>query len=171
MDAATESPSSRPESPSSRPERPESPSSRPERPESPSSRPERPESPSSRLRLPATGSGSPAPLGRRLGALMLDGALCVLVASAYRGFHWESQHYLNVVVLFVEYLILLPLGGQTLGMWLTRIRVVSTTGARLSPRWVALRTVLLFLLVPAVVLDRDRRGLHDRASGTVVICV
>jgi len=32
-----------------------------------------------------------------------------------------------------------------------------------------LRTVLLAALVPAVVWDRDRRGLHDRAAGTVVV--
>lgn len=127
------------------------------------------ETPSSRLDLPERGRGSAAPLGRRLGALMIDGAVCLLIASLYRGFRWESQHYLNVGVLFVEYLVLLPIGGQTLGMWVARIRVVSTTGRRLSPWWVALRTLLLFLLVPAVILDRERRGLHDRASGTVVV--
>jgi uncharacterized RDD family membrane protein YckC len=31
------------------------------------------------------------------------------------------------------------------------------------------RTVLLFLLVPAVVFDRDGRGLHDRLSDTAVV--
>jgi hypothetical protein len=29
------------------------------------------------------------------------------------------------------------------------------------------RTLLLMLVVPAVVWDRDGRGLHDRLSGTV----
>ena len=29
--------------------------------------------------------------------------------------------------------------------------------------------LLLFLLVPAVIWDRDGRGLHDRARGTAVI--
>jgi uncharacterized RDD family membrane protein YckC len=33
----------------------------------------------------------------------------------------------------------------------------------------ALRTLLLVLLVPAVVTDRDGRGLHDKAAGTVVV--
>jgi hypothetical protein len=34
---------------------------------------------------------------------------------------------------------------------------------------VLVRTVLLVLVVPAVVYDRDYRGLHDRASNAVVV--
>jgi hypothetical protein len=33
----------------------------------------------------------------------------------------------------------------------------------------AVRTALLVLLVPAVVIDRNNRGLHDRAAGIVVV--
>lgn len=121
--------------------------------------------------LPETGAGSAASYGQRLLALLIDGAVCVLVASAYRGFSWESRHYLNVAVLFLEYVILLPVGGQTIGMWLTRIRVVSLRGGRISVGWAAVRTLLLFAVIPAVVTDRNHRGLHDRASGTVVVRV
>ena len=38
-----------------------------------------------------------------------------------------------------------------------------------SPGWLLLRTALLGFLIPAVVWDRDRRGLHDKAAGTVVV--
>jgi hypothetical protein len=31
------------------------------------------------------------------------------------------------------------------------------------------RTVLLCLLIPAFITDRDQRGLHDRAAGTVLV--
>jgi uncharacterized RDD family membrane protein YckC len=34
---------------------------------------------------------------------------------------------------------------------------------------IVVRTLLLFLLVPAVVFDRDGRGLHDRLSETAVV--
>lgn len=120
--------------------------------------------PGAALGLPASGSGSPAPLGRRVGAFLMDGLVCDLVAALFR--HIAGW---NVVVLIIEYLLLLPSGGQTLGMWVAGIRVVSLRGGRIRPWWALLRTVLLVLLVPAVVLDRDRRGLHDRASGTVVV--
>ena len=32
-----------------------------------------------------------------------------------------------------------------------------------------LRTALLLLLIPALIWDRDGRGLHDRAAGTAVV--
>jgi len=41
--------------------------------------------------------------------------------------------------------------------------------AAVDPGRILVRTVLLFLLVPAVVFDRDGRGLHDRLSDTAVV--
>jgi hypothetical protein len=34
---------------------------------------------------------------------------------------------------------------------------------------VAVRTVLLCLAVPALIWDRDQRGLHDKAAQTVLV--
>jgi uncharacterized RDD family membrane protein YckC len=34
---------------------------------------------------------------------------------------------------------------------------------------VAIRTALLLLVIPAVVINREGRGLHDKAAGTVVL--
>ena len=60
--------------------------------------------------------------------------------------------------------------GQTIGKRVVGIRVIRVDGDGLAPfRWLVLRTVLLGVLVPPVVWDRDRRGLHDRAAGTVVV--
>jgi uncharacterized RDD family membrane protein YckC len=33
------------------------------------------------------------------------------------------------------------------------------------------RTILLMLLIPAVIWDRDQRGLHDRLARTAVVRV
>jgi uncharacterized RDD family membrane protein YckC len=127
--------------------------------------------PGSDLGLPRDGPGSVAGFGVRLGALLIDGAVCVLIASLFGGFRWESQHFVNLAVLAAEYLILLPLGGQTVGMRVTRLRVMTLRGRRVPFRWVLLRTLLLLLVVPAVFSDHDLRGMHDRASGTVVVRV
>jgi len=35
--------------------------------------------------------------------------------------------------------------------------------------WALVRTVLLLTVVPALITDRDLRGLHDRAADTIVI--
>jgi uncharacterized RDD family membrane protein YckC len=35
--------------------------------------------------------------------------------------------------------------------------------------WALVRTILLLAVVPALITDRDLRGLHDRAANTIVI--
>jgi len=42
-------------------------------------------------------------------------------------------------------------------------------GGRLGPFGALLRSLAICLVVPAVVWDRDGRGLHDRSVGTVVV--
>jgi uncharacterized RDD family membrane protein YckC len=58
------------------------------------------------------------------------------------------------------------IGHLVLGM-----RVVPLTGGRLAPWRALLRTVLVSLFVPAVIMDADQRGLHDRAAGTLLVRV
>ena len=53
--------------------------------------------------------------------------------------------------------------GSTPGKRLLGLRVVAVYGLGRLALWrVAVRTVLLGLAVPALVWDRDGRGLHDR---------
>jgi uncharacterized RDD family membrane protein YckC len=60
--------------------------------------------------------------------------------------------------------------GQTPGMALAGLRCISIRdGGAIGLGRALLRAVLLALLIPAVFLDGDRRGLHDRAAGSVVI--
>jgi len=42
-------------------------------------------------------------------------------------------------------------------------------GGRVAWLWVLVRTVLLLLVIPAVVYDRDQRGLHDKAAGAIAV--
>jgi uncharacterized RDD family membrane protein YckC len=49
--------------------------------------------------------------------------------------------------------------------------VVRLDGRPVGLLWSLVRTLLLVLVIPALVWDRDYRGLHDRAAGTVVINV
>ena len=49
------------------------------------------------------------------------------------------------------------------------IRVISLAHGRLDPARSALRTLLLCLVVPPLVFDRDQRGLHDKAAGSVAV--
>ena len=76
--------------------------------------------------------------------------------------------WLPLFVFAVMTAALLVLFGTTVGKRLVGIRITAT-GERNWPWPVAMvvRTLLLCLALPAVVYDRDQRGLHDRAAGTV----
>ena len=55
-------------------------------------------------------------------------------------------------------------------MYLTGLRVVRVDAIAPVGIFRAIeRTVLLMLLIPALVLDRDLRGFHDRLTATAVI--
>jgi uncharacterized RDD family membrane protein YckC len=107
-----------------------------------------------------------ASLQRRFGALMLDWLLCLLIA----GFIGKFPNNWAPVVLIVEYTFFIGLFGQTPGMRLLKVACVSVDDGRPIGPWRALiRGALLALLVPALIMDKQRRGWHDRAAGSVVI--
>ncbi|GIH70923.1 RDD family protein [Sphaerimonospora thailandensis] len=126
--------------------------------------------PGVRLGLPESGSGAVAGWGRRIGAVLVDWLICSWAIAA--GLLRQQGQDVGVVglgVFALEYVLLVSTVGMTLGMRLLRIRVAALNGGRPSLPAVLLRTFLLCLAVPALIWDRDRRGLHDRASGTVVV--
>ncbi|MEU7042307.1 RDD family protein [Streptomyces varsoviensis] len=123
-----------------------------------------------RLGLPKDGPGSLASLGRRVGALCVDWALCMLIAYAFLA-DGSAQRAGNWALLVFLVLSLLTVGtvGSTPGKRLLGLRVVGEGGGRLSLPRVALRSVLLVLVIPAVIWDRDSRGLHDKLARAVQV--
>jgi len=125
---------------------------------------DRPAYPGERFGLPANGPRSVAGMGRRLGALLIDWAVCTLIATAL--FH---DQYWTLVVFAVQDYLLTALTGLTLGKRLTGIRVARLDGRPVGLGWGLVRTLLLLTVIPPLITDRDLRGLHDRAANTVVI--
>ncbi|MFE2094841.1 RDD family protein [Streptomyces sp. NPDC059460] len=123
-----------------------------------------------RLGLPEEGPGAIAPLGRRFGALFVDWALCLLIAYGLfaRG---DQQAAGNWALGIFVVLSVLTVGtvGCTPGKRILGIRVVGEGGGRLGLGRVIIRSVLLCLAIPALVWDRDGRGLHDRLSRAVQV--
>lgn len=110
---------------------------------------------------------NPAGLGPRLGALMIDWVLCLLIASIYASPFEKS--WPAVLVLILANTFFLGLFGQTPGMRLLRIRCVSyPDGGVLGLGRGLLRAVLLGLFIPAILLNSQGRGLHDRLAGSIV---
>lgn len=121
--------------------------------------------PGERLGLPATGSGSVARVGRRLGALAIDWACALVISIAF--FNYDSMATLAVFVI-VQVLFIPTIGGspghRALGM-----RLVLVQGGWVGLWRPLIRTVLLALVIPAVIWDPDQRGLHDKAVGTILV--
>ena len=117
--------------------------------------------------MPAEGPGSLAPFGARVRAYLVDavaaGLLTMLFAGPGRGF-WTL---LTFAVLTAVTLVLF---GQTPGMRLVGLRLAHPRPEEgLAPWRAVVRTALLCLLVPALVVDADGRGLHDRLTDTAVV--
>ena len=126
--------------------------------------------PGERLGLPEEGSGAVAGWGRRLAAVLLDWRLCTwAIAGGLLQLERTDAGLIGLGVFALENIVLVGTLGMTLGMRIFRIRVAALNGGRPSFGAVVLRTLLLCLAVPALILDRDRRGLHDRAARTVVV--
>jgi uncharacterized RDD family membrane protein YckC len=125
-----------------------------------------------RLGLPQQGPRSVAGMGRRLGALFIDWGIALLIVSPFTGhraFAPGSNSPWVLAVFAAEYIVLVSLVGRTIGMRLCGIGIMRLDGGRVAFPWVVVRTILLLLVVPAVIYDRDRRGLHDKAADCVVV--
>lgn len=122
------------------------------------------------LGLPEHGPGSIARPGRRLGALAVDWGLCLLIAYGLLtdGYDQATGNW-ALLVFFVLGLLTVGTVGFTPGKRLFGLRVVPEGGGRLNPLRTLLRTVLLCVAVPALIWDRDGRGLHDRLARTIEV--
>ncbi|XXG07365.1 RDD family protein [Micromonospora sp. SH-82] len=99
---------------------------------------------------------------------MIDWILCLLVSYLFADPTRDA--WSTVAVLIVEYGFFLGLFGQTPGMYICRIACVSyPDGGRIGIPRALLRGALLALVVPALLMDAERRGLHDRLTRSVIV--
>ena len=126
--------------------------------------------------MPRGGAGSIGRFGRRLVGAVLDWVACQLIAAAlfdvplpFTGVASGSDTLILLAIFGLEHLLLLSTTGYTLGHRIVGLRVVSLDGRPARPFQVLVRTVLLCLFLPAMFWDKDGRGLHDKAAGTVIV--
>lgn len=127
--------------------------------------------PGKRLGLPREGAGALAPLGRRLAALVIDWALCSLIAAVFLGYRWGSRSgsFDPLLVFVIENVLLVSTLGTTIGHRLLGLQVQRLAGSVPGPVAGVIRSLLLAVVIPAVIWDSDGRGLHDKAAGTVIL--
>jgi uncharacterized RDD family membrane protein YckC len=129
-----------------------------------------------KLGLPGSGSGSLAATGPRLGAFLVDSIASGLVAALF--VHRSGTSSVadrlpgtwSLVPFALDYVIGLLVAGRSAGMYLFGLRVVRVSApVAVGPLRAVGRTALLLLFVPALIFDRDGRGLHDRLTDTAVV--
>jgi uncharacterized RDD family membrane protein YckC len=132
--------------------------------------------PGERFGLARSGAGSIGRFGRRLVGVVIDWTLCQLIAAAlfgvplpFRGVATGAQSATLLGVFALENLLLVGTLGYTVGHRIVGLQVRSTDGAAPRPLQTLVRTVLLCLFLPAMFWDRDGRGLHDKAAGTLIL--
>ena len=132
--------------------------------------------PGERLGMPLSGSGSVARWGRRILALVIDWIASMLVGSLILGQSMWSpagstggRPLLTMLVFLGEATVLTALLGGSFGQLATGVRVIRVGGRRVTALQSLVRTVLICLVIPPLVFNRDQRGLHDLATGTVAV--
>lgn len=129
--------------------------------------------PGESLGLPRSGPGSLASWRSRIAALLLDwGASMIVAVSAFgvgvlRESGWRA--WMILAVFFVQKTLLTALVGGSFGQILARARVARLDGQPLGWWRAIARTAMICVVIPAVVVGAERRGLDDLVLGTVVV--
>lgn len=121
--------------------------------------------PGERLGLPEHGPRSVARFGRRLGALVIDWGLSVVVSVAF----FQYDPFATLGIFALTQIVFLTLVSGSVGHVVFRMRVVPLTGGWIGAWRPLVRTLLLCVVIPALIWDRDQRGLHDKAAGTILV--
>jgi uncharacterized RDD family membrane protein YckC len=130
---------------------------------------ESPGYPGQDLGLPETGPGSVSSQWRRLGALIVDWLLCTFIVVAFIRPIRADVEYWTLLIFAVQDIALTAFTGFTVGKRLLGVRVARLDGKMIGPLWSLVRTFMLLLILPPLVINQDVRGLHDRAANTVVV--
>lgn len=111
-------------------------------------------------------------LGRRLAALFIDWIIAMLSVVAVTRTPLAGEgavsSFVTLGVFFVEVTVLTGTLGYSIGKRTLGLRVVDPDGRPIGLLSAALRTAALCLVIPAIIQNEDRRGLHDIVSGSRV---
>jgi len=127
------------------------------------------------LGLPEEGPRSVGRIGRRIVGLLIDGLLADLVAfvtgvwSPVAGSGDITHTWIQLAIFAVLQVLFICTLSGSFGHVCVGLRVVPIRGGYVGIWRPVVRTVLLCLVVPALIIDRDSRGAHDRIAGTVLV--
>ena len=75
-----------------------------------------------------------------------------------------------LIVLALEYLVLVSLGGSSFGHRIVGLKVVRfSDGGAITPIQALIRTVLMIAVITAITFDENGRGVNERLSNSVLV--
>ena len=80
-----------------------------------------------------------------------------------------GQNFIVLAIFALMNILLVGTLGTTIGHRFMGLQVRNVTGGRATLVQALIRTALLCLAIPAVIWDRDSRGLHDKVPNTVIV--
>ncbi len=128
--------------------------------------------PGKRLGMPETGVGSIARMGRRIAALCIDWLTSNLIVAAFFNNlnYGETQFSITTLAVFVvQTVFFVAIIGASFGQQILGIGIRNVSGAKLGLIPTIARTLLLALVFPPLIWDRDGRGLHDKIARSVAV--
>jgi uncharacterized RDD family membrane protein YckC len=104
---------------------------------------------------------------------LVDWLASMLTAAAFIGTDvWTGRglsQWATMGVFVLEATLLTALLGGSFGQLLLRVVVARVDGRPINVLQALLRTLLICLVIPPLVFNRDQRGLHDLAVKTVTL--
>jgi len=75
-----------------------------------------------------------------------------------------------LIVMAIEYVVLVSLGGASFGHRLVGLKVVRfSDGGTVAPLQALIRTALMVIIITAITFDENGRGINERLSNTVLV--
>lgn len=100
-----------------------------------------------------------------MGALCVDWGLSLIVSAAF----FQYDGFASLGIFAATQIVFLSFVSGSVGHVIFRMRVVPLGGVWIGVWRPTVRTLLLCLVIPALIWDRDQRGLHDKAAGTILV--
>ena len=95
----------------------------------------------------------------------MDWALSTLVSFAF----FNDDPWATLAIYAATQIVFLTTASGSIGHLLCGLRVVPLAGGWIGVWRPIIRTLLICVVIPAVIWDRDQRGTHDRLAGTVIV--
>jgi uncharacterized RDD family membrane protein YckC len=114
--------------------------------------------------------------GRRMLGITLDWLAAYAVSLGFfagGGSFLERSRGIGgtvLIVMAIEYLVLVSLGGASFGHRLVGLKVVRfSDGGTVTPLQALIRTALMVIIITAITFDENGRGINERLSNTVLV--